>query len=247
MIADLRHGLRSVGRMPVLATVVVASLATGIGVNTVVFSWFQALVLDPVPGVQRGGDLHFVEPRSDTGYPGTSFPEYEDLRARLSGFRRLFAFRSAALSVGEPGQVERTFGQFVSDNFFGGLDLRPALGQFPEPGGDPSGTTEPVVVISWDYWQTRFSGSSDTLGRLLRVNGRLLAIAAVTPESFQGTVLGLAFDLWIPAALGPELGDGAADLEDRRFRGFSVAGHLQPGVSAARAGGARRDHAPARS
>lgn len=222
--------------MPVLASVVVASLATGIGVNTVVFSWFQALVLDPVPGVERGGDLHFVEPRSGTGgYPGTSFPEYEDLSGRLSGFRSLFAFRSAPLSVGAPGQVERTFGQFVSDNFFAALDLQPALGRFPESRRDASGTTEPVVVISWDYWHTRFSGSPAALGRRLRVNGRLLAIAAVTPESFQGTVLGLAFDLWIPAALGPELGGGAGDLDDRRIRAFSTAGYLQRGVTAARA------------
>jgi predicted permease len=214
-----------------LSAVIVASLAAGLGVNTVVFSWFQALVLEPVPGVARAGDLQFVEPRSEAGgYPGASFAEYEDLRERLDGMEGLVAFRSAPLGVGEPGRIERTFGQFVSDNYFDALGLRPALGRFPASGGRAAGATDPVVVISYDYWQTRFDAAPDALGRTLRVNDRLLTIGAVTPKTFQGTVLGLAFDLWIPAALAPELTGMARTLDDRRVRGFTIAGRLRPGV-----------------
>ncbi len=80
---DLRHAWRSIVRMPVVATVVVVSLGVGIGVNTAVFSWVQAMYLQPVPGVPGAGRLYLVEPRSDTGsYPGVSWLEYDDLKQR---------------------------------------------------------------------------------------------------------------------------------------------------------------------
>ena len=67
--------------MPVLAIVVVASLAVGIGVNTAVFSWVQAMILQPLPGVPDTGRMHLVEPRTESGsYPGASWLEYRDLR-----------------------------------------------------------------------------------------------------------------------------------------------------------------------
>ena len=81
---DARHALRTISRMPLLAAVVVVSLGVGIGVNVVVFSWLQAVVLQPLPGVANARQLVFVEPRSEAGtYPGVSWQEYEDLRDRL--------------------------------------------------------------------------------------------------------------------------------------------------------------------
>ena len=70
--------------MPVLAAVVIVSLGVGIGVNTAVFSWVQAMVLQPIPGVADAGRMQLVEPRADTGsYPGASWLEY--LRSAASG------------------------------------------------------------------------------------------------------------------------------------------------------------------
>ncbi len=53
MVADIRHAFRMIGRMPALAAVVILSLGVGIGVNTAIFSWIQAVVLQPMPGVAR--------------------------------------------------------------------------------------------------------------------------------------------------------------------------------------------------
>src|SRR5687768_18396239 len=91
---DLRHALRMLRRMPVLAAVVIVSLGVGIGVNVAVFSWMQALVFRPLPGVSNAGAFHLVEPRTEEGsYAGTSWLEYQDLRERLPAFRDLLAFR----------------------------------------------------------------------------------------------------------------------------------------------------------
>src|SRR2546430_9027694 len=118
MLRDLLHACRSIARMPALAAVVIVSLAIGIGVNTAVFSWIQAVVLRPLPGVPEAGGYHFVEPRAKTGsYPGVSWLEYRDLKERLHAFPNLLAFRLTTLNVGNAGRIERTFALLVSGNY----------------------------------------------------------------------------------------------------------------------------------
>src|ERR1051325_11399985 len=93
--------LRSLARMPFLATVVIASLAVGIGVNTAVFSWVQAMILRPLPGVPDVGRMHLVEPRTETGsYPGASWLEYRDIQERMRSIPELLAFRRGPFNVG---------------------------------------------------------------------------------------------------------------------------------------------------
>src|SRR5437868_578595 len=119
LLADLRHAVRSIARMPALAAVVIGSLAVGIGANTIVFSWMESIVFSPLPAVAGSGDLHLIEPRNDAGmYVGVSWLEYLDLRERLRTFDHLLAFRMVPLYVGERGRVERSSGLLVSDNYF---------------------------------------------------------------------------------------------------------------------------------
>ena len=86
VIQDLRHGCRMILRNPALAAVVIGSLGVGIGANTVVFSWIQAVVFNPIAGVHLASDLHLIEPKSDAGmYLGVSWQEYEtDLDEKLA-------------------------------------------------------------------------------------------------------------------------------------------------------------------
>jgi predicted permease len=232
MTKDLRHALRMIARMPVLSAVVILSLGAGIGVNTVVFSWMQWRVFKPIPGVADAFAFELVESRTDTGgYPGLSLPEYRDLRERLRSFEDLAAFGMSPVYVGEPGRVERGYGLRVSDNYFDVLGLRPVIGRFPTPHElGPAGS--PVAVLSYDFWQSRFAGDRAVTSRLVRVNGRDLPIVGVAPEGFQGTVLGLSFDLWIPHSLTPA---GWRDLEERGTRGLAVTGRLRRGVTRAQA------------
>src|SRR5690242_6207031 len=134
MTNDLRHAWRAIRRAPILAAVVVASLGVGIGVNTAVFSWVQAVVLRPLPGVADAGTLHWIEPLAETGsYPGMSWREYSDIRERLQTFSDVMAFRIVPFTVGERGRVERAYALLVSGNYFRALGLRPAAGRFITP------------------------------------------------------------------------------------------------------------------
>jgi putative ABC transport system permease protein len=235
IVQDLRYAWRSIVRMPILALVVVGSLAFGIGANTAVFSWVQELLIRPLPAVSNVNGIYLVEPRAETGtYPGASWLEYLDLRERMRSFQDLFAFRMSALSVGEPGQVERAYAFLVSGNYFTALGLTPAVGRFFQPAEARVGS-EPVVVISHDYWQNRFGADPAAIGSRIRVNGKLLTIIGVAPAGFQGTALMLAFDLYIPATLAPDLFAQPQALADRSLRGYSVLGRLRASTTARQA------------
>src|SRR5215218_7460899 len=107
-VRDFRHAARAVARMPLQAAVIVISLAFGIGANVVVFSWLQAVVLQPLPGVADSRGLHFIEPRAEAGsYPGMSWREYLDMRERLRSVRDQVAFRMVPLNAGATAATER--------------------------------------------------------------------------------------------------------------------------------------------
>ena len=233
---DVRHAWRMIARMPGLASVVIVSLAIGIGVNTAIFSWIQALVLKPLPGVQDAASFQLLEPRTEIGsHPGASWLEYKDLREQLPSFRDLLAFKMTPLNIGETGRTERTFGLLVSGNYFRVLGLDPALGRFFTPDEATQAGSAAVAVISDGFWHTRFAGVANPVGRTIRVNDRELTVIGVAPPRFQGTVTGMDFDLWVPATLAPELFVGSRELEDRSLRGYAVMGRLRPNATRAQA------------
>jgi predicted permease len=232
LFGDLRNAVRTIRRMPGLAAVIILSLAIGIGVNTTIFSWIEMILFQPMPAVSGAANFLMVEPRSETGgYPGASWLEYRDLRTQVPAFRDLVASEMVPFNVGEPGKTERTHGQLVSGNFFSALGLNPAAGRFIRPEEAERTGTEPVVVISYDYWQTRFGSAPAAVGQKLRVNDRELTIIGVAPREFQGTLVPLKFELWAPATMTPALLGGVRDLEDRTSRSFSLIGMLKPGAT----------------
>jgi predicted permease len=235
-MSDFHYALRSIRRMPGLAAVVILSLGIGIGVNTVVFSWMQLLLFNPLPGVKSAASFHLIQPRGDKGgFPSLSWLETRDLRERLTSFRGLHASRIVPFNVGEASRVERTFGQLVSDNYFSELGVKPAFGRLLGPGDVKRIGGEPVAVVSYGYWESRMGRAPNAIGQTIRVNNQPLTIVGITPPRFQGTVLGLQFDVWVPATLAPALIPGSLELEDRNSRGYSMMGLLRPGVTYAQA------------
>jgi len=226
-VRDFRYAWRTIVRMPMLAVVVVVSLGIGIGVNTAVFSWIQAVVLQPIPGVESPSSFYLVETRADTGsYPGASWLEYRDFAESLRSFRELVAFRMVPLNVGDPDRSEQRYGLLVSDNYFSALGLRPAVGHFPQAN---------EAVISYGFWKARFDRSPEAVGQTLRINDQVVEIAGVVPDGFQGTVLGVDFDFWVPVRLAPSLFAGSRELEDRSQRGYYIMGKLRSGATAQQA------------
>ena len=226
----IRHAWRTIVRAPIVSAVIVLSLAAGIGINTVVFSWIQSRMVKPMPAVDGSARFYGIEARNAAGmYPASSWLEYQDLASRLQSFDALIASRMMPLYVGEPGDVQRAYGVLASGNYFEALALRPAVGRLFTD--EDSRARVPVAVIAHDFWQARFGGRADIAGQRLRANGIDLTIVGVAPRGFRGTVLGLSFDVWMPATLAPVVVPGSRELEERAVRGYSLVGRLKADIS----------------
>jgi predicted permease len=228
---DLRHAWRSLAATPVLSAIVGASLAIGIGANTVIFSWLQVVRWKPLPAVSGAASFYTIEPKTDAGvYLGSSWKDFCDLRPRLKSFEWLEAFRMTPLTVGEAPNVNRAAGLFVSGGYFRSLGLKPSIGRLLEDADVGVPRERPVLVISDDYWRSHFAAAPSVVGTHLRVNTLVFTVVGVAPPRFQGTTLGLAFDIWMPATMAPAVVEGSSELEDRSQRGYVIFGRLRPGV-----------------
>jgi predicted permease len=165
-------------------------------------------------------------------YVGSSWQDFRDLQRRLTTVDWIEAFRMTPLTVGVAPQISRAAGLFVSGGYFRSLGLKAAAGRLLDDDDASVPGERPVVVISYDYWQSRFGGSASAIGSALTINDVAFTIAGVAPRRFQGTTLGLAFDMWLPATMAPVVIKGSRELDDRGQRGYDVLGRLRQRVSA---------------
>ncbi|HWB15861.1 MAG TPA: ABC transporter permease [Vicinamibacterales bacterium] len=229
---DLRQAWRSVWSTPLLSAIVVMSLAIGIGANTVVFSWLQVVRWKPLPGVTGVSTFYTIESHTDSGVSvDSSWLDFRDLRRRLTSVEWLEAFHMVPLTVGTAPSVSRAAGLLVSGGYFRALGLKAAAGRLLDEDDVAVPGERPVVVISYDYWHSHFGGSATVIGQPMRVNDVAFTIVGVTPRRFQGTTLGLAFDLWIPATMAPVVIKGSREIDDRGERGYTVFGRLRTTTS----------------
>jgi predicted permease len=231
-----RQAWRSVRATPLLSAVVVVSLAIGIGANTVVFSWLEVVRWKPLPGVSGVSSFYTIESRTDGGVSvDSSWPDFRDLQRGLTSVDWLEAFRMVPVTVGTAPDVSRAAGLLVSGGYFRALGLHAAAGRLLDVDDAVVPGERPAVVIAYDYWHAHFAGSMAAIGRTLYVNDAPFTIVGVAPRRFQGTTLGLAFDLWIPATMAPVVIAGSREIDDRGQRGYTVFGRLRTAVPPAAA------------
>ncbi|MBL0157348.1 MAG: ABC transporter permease [Bryobacterales bacterium] len=235
---DLRYGLRVLRASPGFTAVAVLTLALGIAVNTTVFSWVNSVWLNPLPGVSNAGELvAFESTAPNIEYQSTSFRDFRDFRDNLRQVSGLAATFLTPLRVGEGERAQRVWGELVSGNFFDVLGVEPQLGRFfaPEDQGDKSGSA-PVVVLSHRLWHSQFQSNPAILGRQLLVNGRSLTVIGVTRPEFNGSMACLAYELWVPVTMAPQLNVHTEQmLTDRPVRNMKIMARLKPGVPVERA------------
>jgi predicted permease len=238
LLQDLRYGWRMLRKNPGFAAAVVVTLSLGIGASTTVFSWVDAILLHPLPGVTKPDQLVAFETVAPNGEPlTTSYPDYRDYRDHLKLLDGLAMARNGVFTVGEADNARRVFGEFVSGNYFAVLGAKPALGRLflPDEYGDKPGAY-PVVVISYRLWKSYFDASPDIAGKTIRLNQHQLTVVGVASPEFRGDQPGLSFDLWTPVMMQGELqGIGDWMLEDRQNRQLFGIARLKPGVTVAQA------------
>ncbi len=227
----LRHALRTLRRTPTLTLTILLSVAAGIGVNTAIFSFLGATVYRPLPGVSA--DVLTIQISQRQRLSGASWLEYRDVRERLAPLADVTAQSVRSLYTESGPRTERVWAQFVSGNFFSTFGVSPALGRFYRPEEANTPGDAPVVVISHGLWQSRYQGSRDVLGQTLRLNNIPLTIIGVAPSVFQGGVMALTFDVWVPLTMNARLTSSPEQFASRDFRTYQLDTVLKPGVTAA--------------
>jgi predicted permease len=251
--AELKGALRQMQRQPVFTTVVVLTLALGIGANTAIFSVVDAVLLRSLP-VRDAHELVLFRwisaPNPSVSYltgewsldPGThrvttssfSYPAFEAFQREPGALRAVFACADARrLRIAIDGATELASVQLVSGDYYAGLGVSAMRGRAITREDDRVGA-DAVGVISHSYWQRRWGGDPNVVGRRVTVDGLAVTIVGVAPREFTGTMqLGSAPDLWLPLAAR-----NATLRSDATAYWLEVMGRVSPNASraAARAG-----------
>src|SRR5215475_14019166 len=235
LVQDLRITLRGLKKGVTFTFIITLSIGLAIGANTTIFTWMESLILNPYPLVadaDRLVALNTTNPDGGaSGAPPISWPEYLDWREKATSFEGMVVYRPARFNFRNHGQQigEPVWGQMVSGNYFDVLKVPAALGRAFLP--DEERSAAPVAVISHNFWQRRFGGDQTIIGRRVKLNNTDITIIGVAPPRFAGTVVGLGFDLWIPATLQPMVTSEPNRLLNRGDRWLQGFARLKPGVT----------------
>lgn len=252
---DVRYALRAMSANRLFTAVTILSLALGIGANTAIYSFMDAVMLRALP-VSKPEELvilnwraprtarvvrsqwggNYDEPGGGTTSPNYPYPAFKLLRGQTQVFSSLFGHANAGRpSVVFDGRADLAVAQYVTGDLFSGLGVGAALGRLIGRDDDRAGAP-PVVVLTFDYWRSRFGASPAVLGKAIQVNGGLFTIAGVAAPGFSGVSPSVNPSLFIPlACLGLVQTSPVIDLEDKNFYWLEVMGRLKPGVTLAAA------------
>jgi len=231
-LEDLRYALRRLTLNPGFTAIAVLTLALGIGGSAAVFSVVNAALLRPLPGIahpKRLVGLYRVIKTEAFGPSG--YPNYVDFRDRSHSFAGLAAHSGTPLSF-RYGAPELVRGDLVTGNYFQVLGTRPALGRLFAPEDDRAEQGHSVAVLSYGLWQRELGGARNVLGFQVMLNGYPFTVVGVAEREFTGTMLGDAFDIWVPLASQPQTLSrlSAGIMQDRAAGWLNVFGRLRSGV-----------------
>jgi macrolide transport system ATP-binding/permease protein len=240
---DLRYGARMLMKKPGFTLIAMLTLALGIGVNTALFTVYDAFVLKPLPLKDPDSIV------SVTGYNQKaernrlfSYQDYLDYRDRNTVFAGLIAMNKFAVPFGDqPAAAEESgvlpsnygFGRLVSGNYFAVLGAEMRLGRGFAPEEDQTPGTHPVLVLSHLCWELQFNSDPNIVGKTVRLAGQPFTILGVTAREFIGTEPD-APQFWVPLMMRDQVVSNwhyKRWLNERGADAFVLVGRLKPGVT----------------
>jgi predicted permease len=231
LLADLRYGLRMLARNPGFTAVAVLTLGLGIGANTAIFSAVNALFVRTI-GVQNPGALVSLgfSHKKDVGFSLVSYPDFQDMQRQAGQSADLFAYRWGIDGLSEGDRADQISANYVTGNYFTALGVKPALGRLilPSEGGVPG--ADPVMVLGYSYWKTRFGGDPSIIGREVRVDGHPVTIVGVAQKGFRGVLNEAEVPAYLPLNMSSIEGFGDL-LTNRDARALFALGRLRRGAS----------------
>ena len=242
LASDLRYAFRTLSRTPLFAAIAILSLALGIGANTAIFTLMDQIILRQLPVKDPENLVMLYQEGAHNGNNmGTrmnSYPIYQDFQQKAAPLSEVLCRREVEASVSIDNQTERVDAEIVSGNFFTMLGVKPAIGRvFSSDEDDRVYQGHPVVVLSHQYWSTRFAGDPEVIGKKILVNSYPMTVVGVSAAGFAGLDPVRSPQIRVPILMKPEMMPDWKRLEmsDRRSRWVQVFGRLKPGYTVASA------------
>ncbi len=222
---DLKYSLRMLRKNPGFASVVIVTLALGIGANTAIFSFVNAVILNPLP-FPDSSRLVVMSETNSSGQPmSVSLLNFEDWRARAQSFEEIGGFRSESFNLTGAGAApQRLSGRAATSNFFHILGVQPQLGRTFTAEDDKYGVP-PTVLISDSLWRTTFGADPNIIGRRLNLGITEFTVIGVMPPGFEFMRKN---DVWAP--LGGWLRPDSPWFDRGNHMGLLALGKLKPGI-----------------
>jgi predicted permease len=247
LLQDIRYALRQLRKSPGFTLTVILTLALGIGANAAVFTLFDQVLLRMLP-VERPKELVRFQwtgafsgsMSSFGGDPDNyfSYPMYKDLRDKNQVFAGIAAADKTGVGVSWRNLAESKAAEVVTGNYFQLLGLKPVVGRLLTPQDDTAKNANPVLVLSYSYWKTRFAGARDVVGQSVLINGHSFTILGVAPENFDSGIGGYKPGVFIPISMVEIAMPWMAprdDLNNHQSVWLTLVARLKPGVTASQA------------
>lgn len=197
---DVAYGFRSLLRAPRFTSVVVLTLALGMGANSAVFSVVDAVLLQPLPFPNASRMVHLAWDGGTHVQRYLTPGKYQYWRDNARSLDATATWRGFRGRTDQGGNLSGVTGLRVSRDFLDVLGYLPAQGRDFTVNEDVSGGA-PVMIVSHHLWQTHFGGASDVAGRTLRLNGQPYTVVGVLPENFDFPYLDEPVELLVPLGL----------------------------------------------
>jgi predicted permease len=237
---DLRFSTRSLLRNPGFTGATLLSLALGIGATTAIYSLVDQVILHSLP-VREPERLVLIDWKGEQlangfgSYNLMSYPICRDLQQETRFFDGVLCRAETTVNLSAAGDPKPVGAEIVSGTYFSVLGVGPALGRVIEDQDDAVPLAGPVIVLSYDFWQSQFAGAPDVVGRKVLVNQHPMTIVGVAAARFRGIDVGVVPAFWIPASMSEQVIPAFHDLLDRRTRWMQIFGRLRPDLTAAQA------------
>jgi predicted permease len=235
LIQDLRFSSRLLLRERAFTATVLVTLALSIGSTTAVFTLVDVLLLRPLP-VSSPEGLHRISAPGrnvDLNPSYYSHGFYEQLRTSDPLFRNLLASSttvSSGVNLSDGAVTDRVRCELISGNYFDVLGVGAAAGRILSPEDDRTPGAHPVLVLSYAFWQRRFGGAPDVVGRTVSVNATPFTVVGVAKRGFFGTKPGFGPDIWTPLMMVQPVSAGGITPMARTQNYLEMIVRLEPHV-----------------
>jgi putative ABC transport system permease protein len=240
VIQDVRFGIRLLLREPAFTATVLITLALSIGSTTAVFTLVDVLLLRPLPVRSPERLFSIAAPGRNVDLNPSYYSHgfYEHLRTSGPLFRDLLASStpvSSGVHLTDGAVTDRVRCELVSGNYFDVLGVGAAAGRILTSGDDRTPGAHPVLVLSDAFWQRRFAGAPDVVGRTVSLNGAPFTVVGVATRGFFGTKPGFGADIWAPLMMAQPITAGSIAPLGRNQNYLEMIVRLEPEVDVRRA------------